>query len=231
MKTWFVLLLLGPCLSLAAKPTKEAQLRPVLVAAGQSEMKSISPADDRNFEWKDRSFRVFSIKATPGSDPAVDEMYGFGPVIEITKGSEKHILDVSERFRNNRVTSVLQDEYNRRIWVILEWGIAGPGEDYQFLISDDGGDSWAIGTPLARPSVHPRAELSHIWVNARGIGEAWLTQDASFTSSEKTLAKDMKRGQQLIFKATTSDGGRSWKVGRKPLFFNGLLPVPTTPQR
>lgn len=225
MKTLFaIFILLFSIVGQAA--TKEAQLKPVLATPGTAALVSQTPTTDRKFEWKDRAFRVLQIKAKPGDDPAMDEQYGFGPVIEITKGKEKSLLDLGERFRNHVVTNVLQDEYNRRVWVILEWGVAGPGEQYEFIISDDGGDTWAIGEPLMRPSVHPRATLSHIWVNARGIGEAWLTQDASFTSSEKTQERDMKRGQELIFKATTSNGGRKWRVGTKPLFYNGLVEVP-----
>jgi len=175
------------------------------------------------FDWQDRSFRFFHAPAKlKGKDESWQRMYGFGPVLEVTMGKQKKLLDLREKLPSHVITRVLEDPHNRRIWVLFEGGIEGPANAYAVLISEDGGDYWFEGAELERPAPgFPPSELSHLWVNGAGEGEAWF-------ALEENNEAELKGGQQVLYRSTTSDGGRSWVVGREPVRRNGLMEVKRT---
>ncbi len=176
-------------------------------------------------QWKDRTFRLYEGKMSfKGDQKTMDKMYGFGPVIEIKNGSEIEVLDLRNRLPSHCFSHVFHDQWNGRIIALIEPCIEGPSAEFLTWITEDSGESWFPGGNLQRPSPgFPPSELYTIFVDNLGKGEAWFRLNADQFSSEGKFAEDMRRGQELIYKASTIDGGRNWLTNDKPYLINGVL--------
>jgi hypothetical protein len=179
-------------------------------------------------DWGDRKIRAYTAPAKiPGQDASWQKMYGFGPVILITMKKAQRLLDLRQRLPSHAIERVYHDQWNQRIWLLTQAGIEGPSSAYTVWISEDGGEHWFQGADLERPSPRfPPSDLYTIFVDKMGKGEAWFRLDASHATSEATMGADMALGQEIIYKSSTSDGGRTWNVGKEPIFRNGMIEAP-----
>ncbi len=151
-------------------------------------------------------------------------MYGFGPVIEVRTKKDVRVLDLRNRLPSNCISHVFHDQWNTRIWVLTQSCIEGPPPEYTVWISEDGGDHWFQGADLVRPAPRfPPSDLFTLFVDGKGKGEAWFKLDASHGSADASIGADLAEGQEIIYKSSTLDGGRSWTVGRIPAAKNGML--------
>lgn len=221
---YLLLLLLSGCSSQAVSPARpgDVLLAPVPVKAGPKA--HYNTFSNRGADWDDRSFRFYlgQVKVKD-FDANMQRMYGFGPVIEIRKGGELRVLDLRERHPAHCFGPVFHDKWNRRVLALVQHCVEGPASSFQVWITEDGGEHWLQGEDLARPSPgFPPSDLYTIFVDGMGKGEAWFRVGADHFTSEGTFEADMRMGAELIYKASTSDGGRTWSVGKEPALRSGL---------
>lgn len=180
--------------------------------------------DSFTFAWKERSFEI-AYSAAIGV-PEEMKIYNFAPVIWVKEGNKPlRVLDLREKFASHCVAGVFQSEAAKRILLALETCMAGPGDSYQILISEDGGNTWFLGAPLSRPpGTHPRAELRDLFMDRNGNGIAWFERSTDFPLKPESRVEN-QAGHTHFFKATTANGGRSWKVNSQVEFTNDLSEV------
>lgn len=198
-------------------------LSPVAMKSGPKA--HYSTFSNRTFDWDDRSFRFYlgQVKVKD-FDANMQRMYGFGPVIEVRAGKELRVLDLRERHPAHCFGPVYHDKWNHRVIALVQHCVEGPAAAFQVWITEDSGEHWFQGANLPRPSPgFPPSDLYTIFVDGMGKGEAWFRVNADNFTSEATFGEDMKKGQELIYKASTSDGGRNWNVSSEPALHNGLL--------
>lgn len=222
---YFIALLLAGCSAQNLSPARpgDVLLTPVTVKAGPKPFESGSSGI--SIDWGDRKFRIYSAASTvKGYDANWQRMYGFGPVIEVSTKKTTALLDLRERFPSYVVERVFHDQWNERLWIFLQGGIEGPSSSYTVWITEDAGEHWFRGADLERPAPRfPPSDLYTIFVDNLGKGEAWFKLDASHATPNENVGAHMAQGQEYIYKASTSDGGRSWKVGREPVLRNGMI--------
>lgn len=179
------------------------------------------------FSWNDRSFRVYEAHAKlKDATPDEQRMYGFGPVVEIKEGTKRKVLDLRELAPKDVVSHVFHDSANRKIWVLTEYGVAGPSRNYSLWISEDGGDTWFRGGDLRRPGDHhPPADLVTIWLDGDGRGEALFTLENDAAPDGEEPGKGLKRGLEVHFRSVTQDGGRTWFQDPAQVRWNGMTKV------
>lgn len=184
-------------------------------------------AESYGFDWGDRKIRaLLAPTKLHGQDADTQRMYGFGPVIEVRTKKELRLLDLRDRFPSHCLEGMFHDQWNKRVWVLTQACIEGPSDAYTVWISEDGGDHWFQGADLVRPAPRfPPSDLFTLFVDGKGKGEAWFKLDASHATPEASSGADLAQGQELIYKSSTTDGGRSWTMGREPALKNGMLPV------
>ncbi len=207
---------------LASEHLKNAPLR------SQQELQNFK------FKWEDRSFSFFQAPVVIPPDDEFQGRYGFGPVFEVERhplrgvkqAKSKRWMDLSQRFRGYIISKVFQDEYNQRIWILLELAVDNSSRSYVVWISEDGGDHWFQGADLVRPSPEfPPSELRLLVLDGAGNGEAWFALNTHEHTTQQTIDADLKLGQERWYKSVTEDGGRSWRSGSQPTLSNGLIEV------
>ena len=208
------LLLLAACATnQTSKPASATSGAPATFAVTPSPKSPSAQEPGFRFEWEDRSFRFYEAKST-GHD--VPDLYAFGPYLELTVGREKRALDLRPNFTTYYITHVFQDSESRRIWVVMEKGIEGPGDTYTLWISEDGGDRWFRGGDIPRPpGVFPYGELSTLVVDYRGQATAWLR-----VGSEP--GQEGRQGSEALYRVESKDGGRSWTSDNRILYWNSM---------
>lgn len=204
------LFLLSACSAPALKPAPaKPRLLPVAIASSPAYFATYKGLHE--VRWNDRTFRFFHAPVKlKGFEESWQNMYGFGPYIEIKRGKEKKALDLREKFSSHYIARVFHDERSQRLLVLLDGAIEGPSPAYTVWISDNGGESWFQGEELPRPSPgFPPSELISLMIGRDGRGEALFEADEG-------------NGQQLIYKLSTSDGGQNWSGSKAPALRNGL---------
>lgn len=171
------------------------------------------------FDWPDRKVRVghgkWKIKE---ENPDWNKMYGWGPVVWVTKGKQTRVLDLRKDFPSHYVAHVFQSEESGWIYLFLDYGIEGPKSEYPVWISRDKGETWFAGASLQRPpqGSFPPASLSDFVMNHKGEGTVWFKMPASdLTPAQRG---DSPLWADLYFEAHTRNGGGSWEYESEPRF-------------
>ena len=203
------------CVGCVAKPPSPVPgaSAPVNQAAASAprglEAKKIVPATAQphfDLAFGSRHLRIGEGRwAIPRQSAGWNRMYGWGPVVWVTEGTVTRVLDLREEFPSHFVSQVYESAETGKIFLFLESGIEGPSAEYAVWISDDRGEHWLRGGNLVRPGDFPGSSLTSFFLDAAGNGTAWLRLEAA-------------AGNDVYFRVTTGDGGRTWLAEGKPAF-------------
>ena len=160
------------------------------------------------------SVHIYDAKFGRPKKGSVENLYAYGPVLEIQTPRNFWQFDLREEFATEFVSHVFSDSETGRIWVLLEAGIEGPADSFTLLVSENGGESWFKGGDLPKaPGEFPPGELQTLWVDSQGHGEALFYREPNLPEAGG------------VFRSITSDGGRTWMMEKEAFRKTSLEPV------